>query len=70
MDRSVERAFDAWRTADLDEQRRRLRTVPIDQRLREVLAWSAVAMADALDRSDDPARLATPDPVGLGSLWR
>jgi hypothetical protein len=60
--------FGRWAGQDIDEQRRRLRDVPIDDRLREVLAWSAVVLADHLARSDAAhRRVEPPDPVGLGS---
>jgi hypothetical protein len=57
-----------WSSQDLDEQRRRLRDVPIGERLREVLAWSALALADQMARSSNAQPYAEPPiPVGLGS---
>jgi len=46
-----------------------MRTVPLEERLREAIAWSAVLLADALKHSHAPrARdVAPPDPVGLGT---
>ena len=55
-----------WDRQDLEEQRRRLHTVAIDDRLQEVIAWSAVLLADAIERSGTSPAPA-PDPVGLGS---
>lgn len=54
-----------WDRQDLEAQRRRLRTVPIEDRLQEVIAWSAALLAG--DESTDGRPLdALPDPVGLG----
>jgi hypothetical protein len=61
------RRFDVadWTRADLEAQRARLRDVPIEERLEEVLAWSAALLADELERSDGkPAE--RPFPTGLG----
>jgi hypothetical protein len=56
----------AWERQDLEEQFRRLRTVPIEQRLQEVIAWSAVLLADELERSAGRSRVQPPHPMGLG----
>jgi hypothetical protein len=56
-----------WNRLDLETQRARLRDVPIGQRLEEVLAWSAVLLADDLARSHGVPRAQRPLPVGLGS---
>jgi hypothetical protein len=56
-----------WDRLDLEAQRARLRDVPIEQRLEEVLAWSAVLLADELERSDGRSPVERPVPVGLGS---
>ena len=56
-----------WDRLDLEAQRARLRDVPIEQRLEEVLAWSAVLLADELERSDGRPPVERPVPVGLGS---
>jgi hypothetical protein len=55
-----------WDRLDLEAQRARLRDVPIEQRLEEVLAWSAVLLADELERSDGRPAVEPPLPVGLG----
>jgi hypothetical protein len=62
--------WSGWRRQDLEEQRRRLSTVPIDDRLCEVIAWSAALLADAIERRGMPWRTANPDPVGLGGRRR
>jgi len=66
-----ERSFAALREHDLAAQRKRLATVPIEERLLEVIAWSAVVLADerARGRSTHPAR-ERPLPPGLGHLLR
>jgi hypothetical protein len=51
---------------DLEEQRRRLRTVPIEDRLQEVIAWSAALLADDIGPADAPPLDTLPEPVGLG----
>jgi hypothetical protein len=56
-----------WDRLDLEAQRMRLREVPIAQRLEEVLAWSAVLLADELERSGGRLRVERPVPAGLGS---
>jgi len=56
-----------WNHLDLEAQRARLRDVPIEQRLEEVLAWSAALLADEIARSGGRPRVERPDPVGLGS---
>jgi hypothetical protein len=60
--------FDAtdWNRLDLEAQRARLRDVPIEERLAEVLAWSAALLADELERSEGRARVERPLPLGLG----
>jgi hypothetical protein len=60
--------FDAadWTRLDLEAQRARLRDVPIEERLEEVLAWSAVLLADELERSDGRPLVERPLPMGLG----
>jgi hypothetical protein len=55
-----------WDDQQLADQQRRLRLVSIDERLQEVIAWSAVLLADQLQRSSESARNVAPDPVGLG----
>ena len=64
----LDQRFDAadWNRLDLEAQRARLRDVPIEERLAEVLAWSAVLLADELERSDGRARVERPLPPGLG----
>lgn len=56
----------SWDRQDLEDQRRRIRTVSLEDRLHEAIAWSAALLADALKhgraRAVDP-----PDPVGLGT---
>jgi hypothetical protein len=56
-----------WNRVDLEAQRARLREVPIEERLEEVLAWSAVLLADELERSGGRPPVERPVPVGLGS---
>ena len=58
-----------WNRLDLEAQRARLRDVPIEQRLEEVLAWSAALLADEIERSEG-RRVERPIPVGLGSHLR
>jgi len=60
-------AFEDCDRQHLEEQRRRVRVVPIEDRLREVIAWSAALLADHLARMDAAHRRTDPDPVGLGS---
>jgi hypothetical protein len=60
-------AADDWDRLDLEAQRARVRDVPIEQRLEEVLAWSAALLADEIERSGGPPRVERPVPVGLGS---
>lgn len=57
--------LESWRKGSLEEQRRRLENVPIEERLLETIAWSAVLLADALRRGELPER---PLPRGLGPL--
>jgi hypothetical protein len=59
-----------WNRLDLEAQRARLRDVPIEQRLEEVLAWSAALLADEIERSEGRSRVERPIPVGLGSHLR
>lgn len=59
------RRWDAKRLAALANQRRRLATVPMAERLLETIAWSATLLADDLRRSG--VRPERPLPVGLGS---
>lgn len=61
------RALESWRESSLEDQRRRLEEVPIEQRLLEAIAWSAVLLADALRRGELRER---PLPRGLGPLLR
>lgn len=61
------RRHDEWESADLEEQRRRLRTLSIEERLQEVLAWSAALLADDVAAAGARALATSPDPVGLGS---
>jgi len=61
------RHLESWRESSLEEQRRRLENVPIEERLRETIAWSATLLADALRRGETRER---PLPTGLGSLVR
>jgi hypothetical protein len=56
-----------WNRLDLEAQRARLRDVPIEQRLEEVLAWSAALLADELERSSGSPQVERPVPLGLGS---
>jgi len=58
---------DDWNRLDLEGQRARLRDVPIEQRLEEVLAWSAALLADEIERSGARPRVERPVPAGLGS---
>jgi hypothetical protein len=55
-----------WDRQDLTEQRRRLRTVPIEDRLQEVIAWSAALLAGDVGPADAPPLDTLPEPVGLG----
>jgi len=66
--RSRSEYFARWDRQDLEDQRRRLRVVPIEERLRETIAWSATLLADELERSRGRSAraAAAPDPVGLG----
>ncbi len=61
------RAFESWRESSLEDQRRRLEEVPIEERLLEAIAWSAALLADALRRGELRER---PLPRGLGPLVR
>ena len=61
------RHLESWRKASLEDQRRRLETVPIEERLREAIAWSATLLADSLRRGELRER---PLPKGLGPLVR
>lgn len=56
-----------WVAQDLEKQHLRLHAVPIADRLQEVIAWSAVLLADELARSDGRLPNDAPDPVGLGT---
>jgi hypothetical protein len=62
-----DRQHDEWESMDLEEQRRRLRTLSIEERLEEVLAWSAALLADDVAAAGARTLAASPDPVGLGS---
>ena len=55
-----------WDDQQLADQQRRLRLVSLEERLQEVIAWSAVLLADQLQRSSASAWNVAPDPVGLG----
>ena len=59
-----------WNRLDLEAQRARLCDVPIEERLEEVLAWSALLLADELERSGGRLRVEPPVPEGLGSHLR
>jgi len=61
------RHLEGWRVSSLEDQRRRLANVPIEERFLETIAWSATLLADALRRGDPRER---PLPTGLGSLVR
>jgi hypothetical protein len=61
------RHLESWRKSSLEDQRRRLENVPIEERLRETIAWSAALLADSLRRGEVQER---PLPIGLGSLVR
>ena len=61
------RRLESWRERSLEDQRRRLETVPIEQRLLETIALSAALLADALRRGELRER---PLPTGLGPLVR
>jgi hypothetical protein len=61
------RQFGSWRESALEDQRRRLEKVPIEERLLEAIAWSATLLADALRRGEMRER---PLPKGLGPLVR
>ncbi len=61
------RALESWRESSLEDQRRRLEEVPIEERLLEAIAWSAALLADALRRGELRER---PLPRGLGPLLR
>lgn len=61
------RHLESWRESSLEDQRRRLANVPIEERLLETIAWSATLLADALRRGELPER---PLPTGLGPLVR
>ena len=50
-----------------EDQRRRQKNVPIEERLLEAIAWSATLLADSLRRGELRER---PLPTGLGSLVR
>lgn len=56
-----------WRESSLEDQRRRQKNVPIEERLLEAIAWSATLLADSLRRGELRER---PLPTGLGSLVR
>jgi hypothetical protein len=61
--------FASWHRHDLEKQRRRLRTLSLEERLQETIAWSAALLADELEhaRERSPHAVAPPDPVGLGT---
>jgi len=61
------RHLESWRESSLEDQRRWLENVPIEERLLETIAWSAVLLADALRRGELSER---PLPRGLGPLLR
>jgi hypothetical protein len=65
VDRTRAEALARWNRQDMDEQRRRLRTTSLDDRLQEAIAWSAVLLADEIERTGRVS--AAPHPVGLGS---
>jgi len=67
MDTDRRRQLESWRAGSLEDQRRRLANVPIEERLLETIAWSATLLADALRRGEPCER---PLPRGLGSLVR
>jgi len=67
VERDRWRQLESWRASSLADQRRRLATVPIEQRLLETIAWSAALLADALHRGEQRER---PLPTGLGSRVR
>ena len=66
---AVDRRGDSMRARskrdDLQEQQRRLETTSPEERLRQTIAWSAVLLADDLERAGG-RRSPSPDPVGLG----
>jgi len=61
------RHLESWRKSSLEDRRRWLENVPIEERLLETIAWSAVLLADALRRGELRER---PLPTGLGPLLR
>lgn len=61
------RHLEGWRESSLEDQRRRLENVPIEERLLEAIAWSATLLADALRHGELRER---PLPTGLGSRVR
>lgn len=67
MERDRWQHLESWREHSREDERRRQATVPIEERLRETIAWSAVVLADALRRGELRER---PLPTGLGSLVR
>lgn len=67
MGRERWRHLESWRASSLEDQHRRLASVPIEQRLLEAIAWSAALLADALRRGERRER---PLPTGLGSRIR
>ena len=58
-----------WRRDELVALRRRLDVVPIEERLLEAIALSAVLLSDSLGRQvrDGVAQAEPPLPIGLGS---
>ncbi|MFM8411167.1 MAG: hypothetical protein ACKOCT_12915 [Alphaproteobacteria bacterium] len=71
MEIGSKQSFAALREHSLAAQRKRLATVPIEERLLEVIAWSALVLADERARGL-PNRSARerPLPPGLGRLLR
>ncbi|MCC6766543.1 MAG: hypothetical protein IT293_17930 [Deltaproteobacteria bacterium] len=59
------RRWDEERRATLADRRRRQKTVPIEERLLETIAWSAILLAEDLRRNGE--RPERPLPVGLGT---
>jgi hypothetical protein len=68
VDRRRAEHFACRQRQELEDQRRWRRVVPLEERLRETIAWSAALLADDLERSGRRRSPATdpPDPVGLG----
>jgi hypothetical protein len=61
--------FASWDREDIEDQRRRQRTVSLEQRLEETIAWSAALLADELEHASERGvhTVTPPDPVGLGT---